>query len=269
MIINGVTTDFVKASDRGLMYGDGVFRTLLLRQGKLVLWSDHYKKLRQDCVSLGLACPTMTTLSTELDQLIALQSEGVIKITITRGIGARGYAPPIKPQVTRILTLSPLPGYPATHATAGVKVHLCSLRLAHQPQLAGVKHLNRLENVMAAAECQAAECTEGLLLDSADKLIAGTRSNLFLLKNGTLYTPDLSLCGVAGLQRDRVMNWATQLDVECKIAHLKIEDLLAADEVFLVNSVIGLWPVREMTSFKRENFPISLTIQDWLNHEFY
>lgn len=271
MIINGVTTDFVNASDRGLMYGDGVFRTLLLQQGKLVLWSDHYKKLQQDCTSLGLACPTMTTLSTELDQLIAQQSDGVIRITITRGTGARGYAPPIQPQVTRILNLSPLPSYLTAYAISGVKVHLCNLRLAHQPRLAGVKHLNRLENVLAAAECQTAECqpgeiAEGLLLDTADNLVEGTRSNLFLIKNGVLYTPDLSLCGVAGLQRERVMNWATQHDVECKITNLKIEDLLAADEVFLVNSVIGLWPVREIAGLKRENFPISLTIQDWLNH---
>ena len=145
-------------------------------------------------------------------------------------------------------------------------MHLCNLRLAHQPQLAGVKHLNRLENVLAAAECLTDGIAEGLLLDTADNLIAGTRSNLFLIKNGTLYTPDLSLCGVAGLQRERVMNWATQHDVECKITNLKIEDLLAADEVFLVNSVIGLWPVREIAGLKRENFPISLTIQDWLNH---
>lgn len=271
MIINGVTTDFVNANDRGLMYGDGVFRTLLLQQGKLILWSDHYKKLQQDCTSLGLACPTMTTLSTELDQLIAQQSDGVIRITITRGTGTRGYAPPIQPQVTRILNLSPLPSYLTAYAISGVKVHLCNLRLAHQPRLAGVKHLNRLENVLAAAECQTAECqpgeiAEGLLLDTADNLVEGTRSNLFLIKNGTLYTPDLSLCGVAGLQRERVMNWATQHDVECKITNLKIEDLLAADEVFLVNSVIGLWPVREIAGLKRENFPISLTIQDWLNH---
>ena len=266
MLINGVTSELVNANDRGLAYGDGVFRTMLLREGRLIQWPQHYNKLQHDCIVIGIECPSMKTLSIELDQLISAQSEGIVKIIITRGMSARGYAPPSKPHITRILKISLSPTYPGNFATSGVRMHLCHLRLGHQSRLAGIKHLNRLENVLAAAEWQDPEIAEGLLLDEAGHIVEGTRSNLFLVKNGVLFTPDLSLCGVAGLQRDRVMNWATQHRVECKIGELVLGDLLAADEVFLVNSVIGLWPVREMPGFKRENFPISLLIQDWLNH---
>lgn len=267
MIINGLSGEFVSANDRGLVYGDGVFRTMLVRDGQLVLWQQHYNKLQQDCSALGIECPSMQTLTAELDQLIQTRSDGVAKIIITRGTGARGYAPPAHPQPTRILNLSPSPIYPDSYANSGVCMHICHLRLGHQPKLAGIKHLNRLENVLAAAEWDAADIAEGLLLDEAGHIIEGTRSNLFLVKDGALFTPDVSRCGVAGLQRERVMAWAKQRGVACKVAGLLLDDLLAADEVFVVNSVIGLWPVRELPGFRRDSFPISLLIQEWLNHE--
>ena len=266
MIINGLSDEFVSANDRGLIYGDGVFRTMLVRAGKLLLWPQHYAKLQHDCSALGIECPAMQILSAELDQLIQIQPDGIVKIIITRGTGARGYAPPAHSLATRILSINPPPIYPDSYANSGVNMHICSLRLGHQPRLAGIKHLNRLENVLAAAEWNDADIAEGLLLDESGHIIEATRSNVFLVKEGVLFTPDLSHCGVAGLQRDRVMAWAKQRGIASKITSLLLDDLLAADEVFVVNSVIGLWPVREMPGFRRSHFPVSLLIQDWLNH---
>jgi len=266
MIINGLPGELLSANDRGLTYGDGVFRTILVREGRPLHWQQHYDKLQHDCSALAIECPSRQILTAELEQLLRIRSDGIAKIIITRGTGARGYAPSANPQVTRILSITPPPLYPVSFASAGVSVHLCRLRLGHQSRLAGIKHLNRLENVLAAAEWNNADIPEGLLLDEASHIIEGTRSNLFLVKQGALYTPDLSRCGVAGLQRQRVMDWAKQHGVECKVADLQMEALLAADEVFLVNSIIGLWPVREITGFHRVYFPVSLQIQDWLNH---
>jgi len=266
MIINGLQTEFISANDRGLIYGDGVFRTMLVSEGKLLHWQRHYNKLQHDCSVLGIECPSMQILTGEMEQLIQARPDGIAKIVITRGTGSRGYAPPAQPQVTRILNLSPAPNYPDSYAKSGVKVHICQLRLGHQPRLAGIKHLNRLENVLAAAEWNDADTAEGLLLDESGHIIEATRSNLFLVKDGVLVTPDLSRCGVAGLQRERVFDWAEKRGVACNIADLLLDDLLAADEVFVVNSVIGLWPVREMPGFHRSHFPISLLIQDWLKH---
>lgn len=266
MIVNGLLGEFVSANDRGLIYGDGVFRTMLVREGQLLHWQQHYRKLQHDCSALAIECPSMQILTAELDQLIRIRPDGVAKIIITRGTGSRGYAPSAHPLITRILNLSPPPIYPDSYATSGVSMRICRLRLGHQPRLAGIKHLNRLENVLAAAEWNDTDIAEGLLLDESGHIIEATRSNLFLVKDGALFTPDLSRCGVAGLQRDRVMDWAKRRGMACKVASLLLDDLLAADEVFVVNSVIGLWPVREMPDFRRSHFPISLLIQDWLNH---
>jgi len=267
MIINGLPGELVNANDRGLLYGDGVFRTMLVRNGLIPHWHQHYNKLQHDCSALALDCPPIKNLADELSLLTHSHPEGVAKIIITRGTGTRGYAPSVQYQATRILSISPFPNYPASFSSSGVKVHICNTRLGLQPRLAGVKHLNRLENVLAAAEWSDAHFSEGLLLDETGHVIEATRSNLFMVKNNSLFTPDLSRCGVAGLQRDRVIDMARRHGMKCKITTLQLENLLDADEVFLVNNVIGLWPVREMTGYKRNKFPVSLLIQDWLLNE--
>ncbi|HUX89874.1 MAG TPA: aminodeoxychorismate lyase [Gallionellaceae bacterium] len=269
MIINGLPGDSINASDRGLMYGDGVFRTLLIRQGKPLLWPQHYSKLQHDCHALGIVCPSIQLLGAELEQLVESRPDAIAKIVITRGPATRGYAPSVNPQVTRILSVSAVPEYPDSYATQGISVYICKLRLGHQPRLAGIKHLNRLENVLAAAEWNDEHIAEGILLDEDEHVIEGTRSNLFLVRDGKLYTPDLSKCGVAGLQRDRVIAYARQHRMVCKVAELQMDDLLSADEIFVVNSVIGLWPVRDIHRFSSKHFPVSLQIQDWLNNGFH
>ncbi len=267
MIINGLPGSTLNANDRGLLYGDGVFRTLLVRLGKPLFWQQHYDKLNHDCQALDITCPSMSVLSAELGQLIQAKTDAVAKIVITRGPATRGFAPSANPQVTRLLSISPHPEYPDSYASQGISMYMCKLRLGHQPRLAGIKHLNRLENVLAAAEWNDINIAEGLLQDEDDHVIEGTRSNLFLVRDGKLYTPDLSKCGVAGLQRDRVIAYARQHKIVCKITELTMDDLLAADEIFVVNSVIGLWPVREIYRFSCKHFPVSLQIQEWLNNE--
>ncbi len=266
MLINGLPGDSINANDRGLLYGDGVFRTLLIRQGKPVLWQRHYNKLQHDCAGIGIKCPPAQLLESELEQLAGDHADGVAKIILTRGISNRGYAPAANPQVTRILNLNPMPAYPEANATQGISMHVCKLRLGHQPRLAGIKHLNRLENVLAAAEWTDSNIAEGLMLDEDEHIIEGTRSNLFLVRNSNLYTPDLSKCGVAGVQRERVMEYAKQHRIVCKVTEITLDDLQSADEIFMVNSVIGLWPVRAVHRFTGKYFPVSLQIQDWLNH---
>lgn len=269
MLINGVPGNSLSINDRGLLYGDGVFRTMRLKNGQLQHWPRHYDKLLHDCLALNLQCPAEAILANELEQIMAGQSDGVAKIIITRGISTRGYAPPQPSHATRIVNMAPPPDYSETLSSQGVRLHLCRLQLAHQPRLAGIKHLNRLENVLAAAELTDSDCHEGILLDGDGHVIEATRSNLFMVRNGILFTPDLTNCGVAGMQRDRVIAWAKQNGVQCNICAIPWAELLKADEIFLVNSIIGLWPVREMPGYQRENHPFSRRIQLSLNHENY
>ena len=267
MLINGVPGDMISIHDRGLLYGDGVFRTMRVSGGKVLCWLRHFRKLQQDCAALKLPCPEAALLFDELQQLAEQQPDGIAKIIITRGIGARGYAPPVGNAIpTRILSITPFTPYPDEYYSQGVKLRVCDLRLAHQPRLAGIKHLNRLENVLAASEWNDAGIAEGLLLDVADNVIEGTRSNLFMLRDGELHTPDLSFCGVAGIQRERVMGWASAHGMPCRTGLFGLAELLAADEIFLVNSVIGLWPVRELQDRTWGHHPIARQIQEWMNH---
>lgn len=261
MLVNGAPSDLISIRDRGLLYGDGVFRTLRACNGHAMHWPQHYHKLQSDCSALGIACPDAAVLSAELDSLLSQHPDGVLKLIITRGQGARGYAPPAQSAPTRIWDVSPLPSYPAEWSTRGIKARICQLRLSHQPRLAGVKHLNRLENVLAAAEWNDAEIAEGLLLDGADNVIEGTRSNLFLVSQGQLITPDLSRCGVAGVQRERVMAWAAQHNMPLQVRDVKLDEVLHADELFLVNSIIGLWPVRELEQRCWTSFPVAEQIR--------
>lgn len=267
MLVNGETSDSIPVQDRGLNYGDGIFRTLLIRQGQPVQWQRHYLKLQHDCAAINLSCPPADTLLSDINSLSATSANGVVKIIITRGVGPRGYAIQDSHSATRVVSISQLPSVDVRHSTTGINLHLCRLRVGHQPLLAGIKHLNRLENVLAATECLEVGTPEGLLADSNGFVISGTRSNLFFISDGTLYTPELSRCGVAGVQRDRVIDWAKKHGVACKVTQIRSPELLLADEIFLVNSVFGLWPIGEMVGYKRSVHPISWKIQAWLNDE--
>ena len=266
MLINGVPGDLVSIHDRGLQYGDGVFRTLRILDGRVLHWPRHYHKLQQDCTALKLPCPEAALLLDDLQRLAAKQPDATTKIIITRGSGERGYAPPRNPVPARILSLAPPPSYPSDFYTQGISLHVCDLRLGHQPRLAGIKHLNRLENVLATTEWNGTGAAEGLLLDIAGNVIEGTRCNLFMVLGGELLTPDLSNCGVAGIQRERVMEWAAANGVPCRVDQFGLAALLEADEVFLVNSIIGLWPVRELQGRKWSRHPVSMQVQEWLSH---
>ncbi len=266
MLVNGKPGNLISIRDRGLLYGDGVFRTLRASNGHALHWPLHYKKLQHDCTALGIACPDFELLSAELNDLLAQHPDGVVKLIVTRGEGTRGYAPSMQSMPARIWDASPIPDYPADWARYGIKARLCQLRLSQQPRLAGIKHLNRLENVLAAAEWDDAGIAEGVLLDASGNVIEGTRSNLFMVRNGALLTPDLSRCGVAGVQRERVMEWAAIHKVSCRVRQFQLDELLTADEVFLVNSIIGLWPVRELQNRTWSHHPIAMQVQKWLNH---
>lgn len=272
MLVNGVPGNTISIRDRGLLYGDGVFRTLRAAKGKAQHWPQHFLKLQHDCAALGISCPGEALLRAELDRVLAQHPDGVVKLIVTRGEGMRGYTPPVDVVPTRIWDFSPLPDYPAEWPTQGIKAHMCSLRLAAQPRLAGVKHLNRLENVLAAAELNAAQrhdsqLAEGLLLDAEGHLIEGTRSNLFLVSQGELVTPDLSRCGTAGMQRERVMAWASQHGVTLQVRDIALDEALHADELFLVNSIIGLWPVRELEQRRWSHFPVAARIRHDLERQ--
>jgi 4-amino-4-deoxychorismate lyase len=243
MLIDGVPGERVSALDRGLAYGDGVYRTLELLAGRPRLWRWQWQRLVDDCARLGLPLPDESQLLYELEAVSANLGRAVAKVVLTRGVGRRGYAMPADAVPTRIVSANPWGGYPAEWAEHGVTVRLCDLRLGLQPRLAGIKHLNRLENVLARSEWSDPAIHEGLLLDSAGDLVEGTMSNLFLLRDNTLLTPLLDRSGVAGAARAWLLDNAPELGLAVREARLTLDDLDAAEAVLLCNSLIGIWPV--------------------------
>ncbi|MBI3044390.1 MAG: aminodeoxychorismate lyase [Betaproteobacteria bacterium] len=267
ILVNGVATDSVAATDRGLAYGDGVFRTLLARPGGLLAWQRHYRKLAHDCAALAIPCPPEPLLAQEVERAADPSDYSVIKIVITRGSGMRGYAPPESPTPTRVVMASPLPAYPREYARDGVKVHWCRTRLSFQLRLAGVKHLNRLENVLARAEWSDPAVPEGLMLDGDGNVVCGTMANLLIVEGGSLVTPELSRCGVAGVTRERVMEAAAARGVAFREEPVSQARLLDAEEALLVNSVIGVWQVRECGGRSWTPGAFAARVREWLDDE--
>jgi 4-amino-4-deoxychorismate lyase len=267
ILVNGAAADRVAATDRGLAYGDGVFRTMLSRQGQPIVWPRHYRKLARDCAALDLPCPSEELLARELARALDPAGAQVAKIIVTRGSGERGYAPPREPSPTRIVMTSPVPEFPGDFSRAGVEVHVCRTRLGFQPRLAGVKHLNRLENVLARAEWSDPAVPEGLVMDGDGHVIGGTHSNLFLVEGGFLVTPGLARCGVAGITRERVMEAAAARGIACREEPISQARLLGAEAVLLVNSVIGVWAVRACAGRRWTPGEWAGRVREWLDEE--
>ncbi|WP_297526992.1 aminodeoxychorismate lyase [Thiohalobacter sp.] len=245
--IDGRPADSLPLPDRGLDYGDGLFETCAVVDGRVELLEAHLDRLARGCERLGLPMPERALLAAEMRALASGWATAVLRLQLTRGTGGRGYAPPEAVRVRRLLTLSPWPEGLLRFDGQGARLRTCTLRLGHQPLLAGIKHLNRLEQVLAAREVQAMGCDEGLLLDTEGHVIEGTRSNLFLIgDDGTLVTPELSRCGVAGVMRGALMGCCAAAGIPCTVRPVTIEALQGAAGLLLTNSLIGLRPVAEL-----------------------
>ncbi|MGB4811106.1 MAG: aminodeoxychorismate lyase [Methylophilaceae bacterium] len=250
-IINGSFSQQITPLDRGFAYGDGVFRTMMMRNGLPLQWPLHYQKLVADCAAIGIVCPSAELLMSDFQQLFTLDDieehrQGVAKIIITRGEGERGYKLPAIISPTRVVMKTAMPQYASTAAKIGVTVHVCKTRLAHNVKLAGVKHLNRLENVLARMEWSNDAIFDGLLLDDQDNVIECTMSNIFARFDQKLMTPDLSQCGVAGVTRQRIIGLAPMLNLQVEVTSLPLKRLLIADEVLICNSLMGAFQVVEI-----------------------
>lgn len=256
-LINGQESAALGITDRGLQYGDGLFETIAIHHGRIGLWERHLERLAEGCRRLGIAVPDRQLLHDEVRRVAGDRGRVVVKIIVTRGSGARGYRPDGGAVPTRIVQGSRWPTLPEAAARDGVCVRWCELRLARQPRLAGLKHLNRLEQVLARAEWRD-EYAEGLMRDSAGLVIEGTMSNLFIVHRGVLTTPDLSESGVAGVVRAEVLARAPALGIPVTTQAVTAEMVETADELFLTNSIIGLWPVRQLET---RNYVVGETTQ--------
>lgn len=253
----------IASTDRGLAYGDGVFETVAVRDGVPLQLERHLARLSDGCRRLGFEPPA---LADAIIDRCAGHPRAVLKVIVTRGEGGRGYRPPADPVPTSVIALHAWPGHDPAWAERGVAVRWCETRLAIQPALAGLKHLNRLEQVLARAEWDGMDrWQEGLMRDLDGHVIEATQANVFWVAGGELRTPRVDRCGIAGITRARLIEATGELGIRCVEAEFDASVVEAADEVFLCNSVIGIWPVKQIgeTAFDAPG-PVTRALQAWL-----
>ena len=269
VLVNGKAEDRIVVSDRGLQYGDGLFETIAFRSSVAEFIEQHLQRLLSGCERLKISFQQLDLLQDELNSVYQKlnSTDAVIKIIITRASGGRGYLADKSVEPTRIISTHPYPSYPESYHSDGVSVRFCQHKLSENSGLAGIKHLNRLDNVLARNEWDDSNIAEGLMFDQSDNLIEGTMSNVFLVKSQQLITPLLNKSGVEGIMRAQIIHLAKQLGLAFKESMITQDDLNKADEVFICNSLNGIWPVIEVvdTGIKYTLGPITQQLQQALS----
>lgn len=263
-LVNGAvvcdSSHAIALNDRGLHYGDGLFETMALTEGCVRYLEDHLKRLTSGCERLRIPTPDRQTLLAEIEQATARLRTAVVKIILTRGVGARGYRPDPQTPPTRVVAAYAAPEIIKTQIVADWR----ATRLARNAQLAGLKHLNRLEQVLAQAEQTDPSVDEGLMLDTEGELVCGTASNVFIVRDGALLTPDLRYCGVRGVMRAQVLRAAARIGIPVSETRLWPQDVAGASEMFVTNAVRGVRSVIAIADHRWPAGPIAQQLRETL-----
>jgi 4-amino-4-deoxychorismate lyase len=267
-LINGLPAgDLNRAlalNDRGFHYGDGLFETALLHEGNIRFLEAHLNRLSQGCEVLGVRAPSHDTLRTEIARVTRDLRSGILKIILSRGAGRRGYRPSVDHEPTRVIALYPDNTDRSSRELRRIRVRWCETPLGRNARLAGLKHLNRLENVLAQGEWQDPAIEEGLMLDTEGEVVSGTATNVFAVREGVLITPDLRFCGVRGVMRTQVLRAARELGITTEEAPLWPQDLPTASEIFVTNAVHGIRCVFALEDLHWSEHPVATKLAEYL-----
>ena len=263
--IDGQAATGIDVSDRGLHYGDGLFETIACRGGQARFLDLHVQRLAEGCARLAIQYADFAALAAQIRSVAALQSESIIKLIVTRGSAtARGYGAQGDEVARTVLLQYPWPPQDPAAWERGITVRSAHGRLGENPGLAGLKHLNRLEQVLIRAEWTDPAIQEALVFSSSGRLVSGTMSNVFLVSDGRIMTPAITGAGIRGVMRRVVMGEAQRRGLEVSEAVLDAAALAAAAEIFLTNARIGIWPVRVLDGQPRFVGPVTRQMQQWL-----
>jgi 4-amino-4-deoxychorismate lyase len=261
-LVDGAPAASIDVLDRGLHFGDGLFETIACPQGTPRLLELHLARLLSGCARLKIPFTDGAALRAEIAALSAGGEPTLLKVIVDRGSAtARGYGVRGDERPRRIVLRHEWPQERPEWRAEGVPVRIAALALGENPALAGLKHLNRLEQILARMEAADSQTLEALLFSSSGRLISGTMSNVFLVRDNRLYTPRLDRCGVAGVMRQALMSEAERAQIPVSEAALGRADLDAAEEIFLTNARIGIWPVRTLEGRVLEAGPLTRRVQ--------
>ncbi len=249
-VINAKFNNKISINNRNLQYGDGIFETCVIKNNKLLFWHKHYQRLKLGCDKLNIANVASTIYIRDIKKLVNRSNikNGVIKIILSRGNSKRGYSySAIKP--VRIVTISKL-----VHIhNDSFELSICTSGYGSNSALSGIKHCNRLENILASADITTNDC---IMLDN-NNVISTTCANIFIVKNNILITPDTSNCGINGTRRDIILELATSINISYKIDKITIDDINSADEIFITNSILGIQKITKFQNINYQQHPIT------------
>ena len=260
--VNGRVAAYVSVLERGLHYGDGLFETIACIGGRPRFLDLHLARLTRGCARLGLEFADTVALAEEVRSLAADTGRAVVKLLVTRGVAlARGYALTGREQPTRLTLRYGWPEDDPALAQNGVRVRLAQQRLGENPALAGLKHCNRLEQILARREWTDPQIADSIMFSSSGALISGTMTNVFLVQGSNLVTPRVDRCGVAGVMREVVLAAAARAGITAEERVLAAQDLARAHELFLTNALTGIRPVRELEGAPLAVGPLTRRLQ--------
>jgi 4-amino-4-deoxychorismate lyase len=268
-LIDGAASGSLSVLDRGLHFGDGVFETIACLGGRPRFLAVHLERLARGCHALGFPPPGTPVLRAEVMGLAAAQERAIIKLIVTRGAATvRGYGVSGRERATRVAIRYPWPVEDPVLQQQGVSVRIAAMRLGENPALAGLKHCNRLEQILARGEPGAAAATEVLMFSRSGNLVSGTMTNVFLVDgpphSPRLRTPAIDSCGVAGVMRRIVLREALRAGIPATECSLSPGDLEGAGEVFLTNARVGIWPVGRIGTRTLIPGPVTRQLQNLL-----
>lgn len=261
--VDGKRTDRLPLPDRGLWFGDGLFETLLAHQGRPLLPALHLQRLQQGLQRLAFP-DCLSSLDNQLRAACQAAGAGFqrVRLTVTRGGGPAGYAPPEGAAVRCVVTTQSLERDPRLPLPPA-ELELAGFRWGSQPLLAGLKHLNRLEQVLAAREIRARGCDELVVLGQGGAVVSAVAANLFVVCRNQLLTPVLVDAGIAGTRRRLILeSLAERCGLRAGESPLTAADLLAADELLICNAVIGIRAVARLESRRWTAHPVARVLQD-------
>lgn len=245
---NGQQQDVVPVGDRGFQYGDGIFTTIRIRQGQCQLLADHLQRLRDGASYFKLPFDDWPLLAEEIQSIAsqACAAEAVLKVVLSRGPGGRGYSSEGCVETHRTLTLTEAPGHYASWRHDGIDLGISGLGMGLNPSLAGMKHLNRLEQVLARQEIDEQDWQDAVMLDIDGYVVECNVANVFWRYDQVIHTPSLSLAGVDGIIRQQILSWCEQRQYQVEIERFPLDHLMMADEVWICNSLMGVVPVNSV-----------------------
>ena len=263
ILIDGKKQSKASIFNRNTQFGDGLFETCLVENKKLLFWSNHFERMKLGCDRLKISMIDETLWLSDIKKAFSLMKidNCIVKLVLSRGESLRGYSYKYNIRPIRITIVSELK---KNNQDKGFSLEFCNSGYNSNPKLAGIKHCNRLEQVIARAGIKV---DDGIMLDENENVVSVTQGNIFCIQGNRLITPNLDKCGIEGTRRAVILKIAVDLGFDINIKNLSVAELLRSDEVFISNSIQGVGPVNQIEDFVYSKHKITEIISETLKEK--